>query len=140
MIPKHTVNDCRIITLPKVRNRAGNITAIHNSIDIPFETKRVYYLYDVPGGEERGGHAHRELQQLIVAASGSFEVLLDDGYDKRTVKLNQPYIGLLMVPGIWRELKDFSSGSICLVLASHVYDENDYLRNYDYFKTIVSAI
>jgi hypothetical protein len=137
MVPKNTVDDCKIITLPKIHNRAGNITAIHNFKEIPFDIKRVYYLYDMPGGEERGGHAHKELQQLIVAASGSFEVVLDDGRHTRHVRLNQPYYGLLMVPGIWRELKDFSSGSICLVLASCLYDETDYIRDYNNFKQLV---
>ena len=100
---------------------------------MPFAVKRCYYLYDVPGGEERGGHAHKELQQLIVAASGSFDVILDDGNIKRTISLNRPYYGLLVVPGIWRELNNFSSGSVCLVLASEVYKQEDYIRSYDEF-------
>ena len=106
---------------------------VENSTTIPFEVKRSYYLYDVPGGESRGGHAHRELSQLIVAASGSFSVTLDDGKVKRTFLLNRPYQGLYVVSGIWRTLDDFSSGSVCLVLASHIYDEGDYIRDYQCF-------
>jgi hypothetical protein len=136
---RQTVDDCKLIQLPKVHNRAGSITAINNFTDVPFDIRRVYYLYDMPGGEERGGHAHKALQQLIVAASGSFEVVLDDGNMKKTVRLNQPYHGLLMVPGIWRELKEFSSGSICLVLASHFYDESDYIRDYADFKQLTGS-
>lgn len=102
-------------------------------IAIPFDVKRVYYLYDIPGGESRGGHAHKELHQLIVAVSGSFNVMLDDGNVRRTFTLNRPYQGLLVVPGIWRTLDDFSSGSVCLVLASMLYSETDYIRKYDQF-------
>jgi dTDP-4-dehydrorhamnose 3,5-epimerase-like enzyme len=116
--------------LPKIHNRAGNITALENNIHLPFEVKRVYYLYDVPAGEERGGHAHRELQQIVVAASGAFDVLLNDGTNKKIVHLDRPFIGLHIVPGIWRELLNFSSGAVCLVLASHKYDEKDYIRDY----------
>ena len=119
--------------LPKVHNRAGNITALENNISIPFEIKRVYYLYDIPGGEDRGGHAHKELQQFIVALSGAFDVLLDDGTNKKVVHLDRPFIGLHIVPGIWRELLNFSSGAICLVLASEKYNEKDYFRNYQEF-------
>jgi len=133
---KNTVYDCSIVKLPKLHNPAGNITTIENQIHAPFDIKRVYYLYDLPGGSERGGHVHRELQQLIVAASGSFDVLLDDGKNKKTYNLNRPYFGLYVVPGIWRELANFSSGAICLVLASHCYDEADYIREYDVFKKI----
>lgn len=127
------IGQCRLIEMPKIHNPAGNITVIDGKMNLPFETKRVYYLYDVPGGECRGGHAHKELYQLIIAASGSFDVVLDDGKNKNTFNLNQPFIGLLVIPGIWRELQNFSSGSICLVLASHVYDENDYIRDYKNF-------
>ncbi|GHT61838.1 dTDP-6-deoxy-3,4-keto-hexulose isomerase [Bacteroidia bacterium] len=128
-----TVFNCNVLTLPKIHNRAGNITALNNSMDIPFDINRVYYLYDVPGGEDRGGHAHKELQQLIVAVSGSFDITIDDGCNKKTVSLNRPYYGLHIIPGIWRDLTNFSSGAICLVLASHRYDANDYIRNYNEF-------
>ena len=127
------IYNCNVLTLPKVHNRAGNITALNNSIDLPFDIARVYYLYDIPGGEVRGGHAHKELHQLIVAVSGSFDITLDDGKDKKTVSLNRPYHGLHVVPGIWRELSNFSSGAACLVLASHQYDEPDYIRDYSQF-------
>jgi hypothetical protein len=125
-----SVEDCKLISLPLVNLTSGTITSLNNSSEIPFDIRRVYYLYDVPAGAERGGHAHKELYQLIVAASGSFDVLIDDGRIKRTINLNRPFSGLLIVPGIWRELINFSSGSICLVMASHFYDENDYLRKY----------
>ena len=128
-----TVYDCSVIEMDKHHSEIGNITVIENDETIPFEVNRVYYLYDVPGGEERGGHAHKELKQLLVAASGSFDVVLNDGNVKRTVTLNRPYHGLLIVPGIWRDLNNFSSGAICLVLASHKYDEADYIRSYDDF-------
>ncbi len=131
---RHTkVHDCKVVDLGKCHQIKGNITVIENKKNIPFETKRVYYLYDVPGGESRGGHAHKNLYQLLVAASGSFSVVLDDGIEKKTVHLNRPYQGILIVPGIWRELEDFSSGSVCLVLASEKYDEDDYIRNYEDF-------
>lgn len=131
-----TVYDCSIIEMDKHHsNRKGNITVVENDKTIPFDVKRTYYLYDIPGGEERGAHAHKELQQLIVAVSGSFNVTLDDGNVKRTFTLNRPYQGLLVVPGIWRTLDDFSSGSVCLVLASMVYDAADYIRDYsEYLK------
>ncbi len=131
---KSTVYDCSIIQIDKHHHEKGNISVVENEKTIPFGVKRVYYLYDVPGGESRGGHAHKELQQLIIAASGSFNVTLDDGNVKRTFTLNRPYQGLLVVSGIWRELDDFSSGSVCLVLASHSYEVSDYLRDYDQFK------
>ena len=127
---KSTVYDCSVIQIDKHHHEKGNISVIENGMTVPFDVKRVYYLYDVPGGESRGGHAHKALRQLIVAASGSFNVTLDDGSVKRTFTLNRPYQGLLVVPGIWRELDDFSSGSVCLVLASHLYDETDYIRDY----------
>lgn len=131
---KTTVYDCSIIELSKYHAEEGNLTVVENNKTIPFDVKRVYYLYDVPGGESRGGHAHKKLKQLITAASGSFNVVLDDGEVKRTVTLNHPYQALMVVPGIWRELVDFSSGSVLLCLASEKYDENDYIRNYDDFK------
>lgn len=128
------VYDCSIIELDKHHSdRKGNITVVENDRDVPFEVRRTYYLYDVPGGESRGAHAHRELSQLIIAASGSFSVTLDDGNVKRTFILNRPYQGLYVVPGIWRTLEDFSSGAVCLVLASHPYDAGDYIRDYDEF-------
>lgn len=130
---KTTVYDCNILVLSKIHNNAGNITVIESEINVPFDIKRAYYLYDVPGGESRGGHAHKQLYQLIVAASGSFDVLLDDGVNKKIVKLNRPNYGLLVVPGLWRELFEFSSGAICLVLTSHKYDEHDYIRDYEQF-------
>lgn len=127
-----TVFDCTLIEMDKHHSDdKGNITVVENSKTIPFQVKRTYYLYDVPGGGSRGSHAHKELQQLIVAASGCFDVTLDDGNVKRTFTLNRPYQGLLIVPGIWRDLNNFSSGSVCLVLASERYDEADYIRDYD---------
>jgi dTDP-4-dehydrorhamnose 3,5-epimerase-like enzyme len=129
----NTVDECKVIHLEKNHQDKGNITVIENSEIIPFDIERVYYLYDVPGGEERGGHAHKDLSQLIVAASGSFDVVLDDGKQKVTITLNRPYQGLYVVPGIWRELVNFSSGSSCLVLASSIYDEKDYIRDYNSF-------
>lgn len=127
------VYDCTMIELDKHHHEKGNISVVENDKTIPFEVKRIYYLYDVPGGESRGGHAHKELSQLIVAVSGSFTVTLDDGKVKRTFLLNRPYQGLYVVSGIWRTLDDFSSGAVCLVLASHIYDVNDYIRVYDDF-------
>lgn len=124
------INDCVVINLKKIGDPRGNLTPIENMDDIPFDIKRVYYLYDVPGGESRGAHAHKELQQLIIAANGSFQVTLDDGMDKKTILLNRPYQGLLIAPGIWRDLTDFSSGAVCLVLASEKYKEDDYIRDY----------
>lgn len=132
---RSTVYDCTIIEINKHQHDKGNISVIENGVTVPFDVKRVYYLYDVPGGESRGGHAHKELRQLIVAASGSFNVTLDDGNVKRTFTLNRPYQGLLVVPGIWRELDDFSSGAVCLVMASMVYEVDDYIRDYEQFIT-----
>lgn len=131
---KYSVNDCSVLDLNKHHSdRKGNLTVVQNGITVPFDVKRVYYLYDVPGGESRGSHAHRALSQLIVAASGSFRVVLDDGSAKRTFVLNRPYQGLLVKPGIWRDLDDFSSGAVCMVLASEVYQPEDYIRDYDEF-------
>lgn len=130
---KNTIYHCSIVELPKVHNRAGNITAIENQIHTPFDVERVYYLYDVPGGEGRGGHAHKELQQFVIAVSGAFDVILDDGINKKIVHLDRPFIALHIVPGIWRELLNFSSGAICLVLASEKYNESDYIRCKDEF-------
>ena len=128
-----SVYDCRIFNLPKVQNRAGNLTAIENNNTIPFSVRRVYYLYDIPGGEDRGGHAHKNLQQFIIALSGAFDVNIDDGKNKKIIHLDRPHFGLHIVPGIWRRILNFSSGSVCLVLASLPYDEYDYLRDYKDF-------
>lgn len=129
---ENSISDCRLIEFDLHHSdRRGNLSVAENGFNIPFDVKRVYYLYDVPGGASRGGHAHKALYQLIVAVSGSFSVLLDDGKNKKTFMLNRPYQGLLVVPGIWREIDDFSSGSVCLVLASEKYDEGDYIRDYD---------
>ncbi len=131
-----TVYDCSVIELNKHHSdRKGNLSVVENEISVPFDVKRTYYLYDVPGGESRGGHAHKGLHQLIVAVSGSFSVTLDDGNIKRTYTLNRPYQGLLVVPGIWRTLDDFSSGAVCMVLASEGYTEDDYIRSYEDFMT-----
>lgn len=131
---KYNVEDCGIIELDRHHSqRKGDISVVENGKEVPFDTKRIYYLYDVPGGADRGGHAHKDLYQLIVAASGSFAVTLDDGSDKRTFTLNRPYQGLLIKPGIWRTLTDFSSGSVCMVLASEKYDASDYIRDYEEF-------
>jgi len=129
---------CQLVHLKKIGNRNGNITAIENFKDVPFEVKRVFYLYDIPGGESRGAHAHKECHQFILAASGAFEVMLDDGRVQRQVLLNRPYIGLHIPPGIWASEVNFSSGSICLVLASHEYDELDYIRDYKEFISLKS--
>lgn len=128
-----SIYDCHIIELSKIHNRSGNITPIEGEVDLPFGIRRVYYLYDVPGGAERGGHAHKELHQLIVATSGCFDVVLSDGKNRKVIELNRPYYGLYVVPGIWREIINFSSGAICLVLASHKYSETDYIRNFSDF-------
>ncbi len=130
---KTTVYDCSVIEIDKHHHEKGNLSVIENGRTIPFSVKRVYYLYDVPGGESRGGHAHKELRQLIIAASGSFDVKLDDGSQKRTYSINRPYEGILVVPGIWRELDNFSSGSVCLVLASTEFEASDYIRDYNEF-------
>ncbi len=128
---ENSVYDCSIIDLNKHHSeRKGNLSVVENYDTVPFEVKRTYYLYDVPGGESRGGHAHKELSQLIIAASGSFTVTLDDGNVKRTFLLNRPYQGLYVVPGIWRTLDDFSSGAVCMVLASEGYTEDDYIRGH----------
>lgn len=128
------VYDCTLIELDKHHSdRQGNLSVVENGLTVPFAVKRAFYLYDVPGGESRGGHAHKELYQFMVAASGSFTVTLDDGIIKRSFLLNRPYQGLLVKPGIWSSLEDFSSGAVCLVLASEVYDEADYIRDYDEF-------
>lgn len=133
MINNASVFECNILNLKQIGDRHGHITSINNNFEVPFAVKRVFYLYDIPGGESRGAHAHKECHQFLVAASGSFEVLLDDGAIKRQVLLNRPDIGLHIPPGIWASEVNFSSGSICLVLASHEYNEQDYLREYEDF-------
>ena len=134
---KITVYDCSVIELPKIEPVGGNVTPVHPQINVPFDTKRVFYSSDIPGGEARGAHAHKECHQFLIAASGAYEVLLDDGVNKRTVLLNRPFYGLHIPPGIWASEQAFSSGSICLVLASHGYIEEDYIRNYeDYLEYI----
>jgi len=130
MNKKVSVYDCSVIELPKLHNRAGNITPVTNHMEIPFDVKRIFYIYDIPGGEDRGAHAHKECHQFLIAASGSFEIELNDGTTKRTVMLNRPYYGLHIPPGIWAAEKGFSSGTICLVLTSHKYNEFDYIRDY----------
>lgn len=132
----NNIYDCVVLPLSKIYNRAGNLTVIEGMMNVPFSIRRIYYLYDIPGGETRGGHAHHQLYQVIVAAGGSFDVLLDDGVNQKVVTLNRPNYGLLVVPGIWRELLEFSSGSVCLVLASEKYDEQDYIRDYAKFKEL----
>ncbi len=136
ILPATKVFDCSVIDLSKVHTQQGNTTVAENGKGIPFDVKRVYYLYDVPGGELRGGHAHFELEQMIVAASGSFDVILDDGKFRKRVSINRPNLALHVVPGLWRELDNFSSGSICMVLASNQYYEKDYIRNYDEFLSL----
>lgn len=131
---KYNVFDCTIVELDKHHSdRKGNLSVVENGVTLPFDVKRVYYLYDIPGGESRGSHAHKELEQMIVAASGSFKVTLDDGKEKRSFFLNRPYQGLLVKPGMWRDLEDFSSGAVCMVLASEVYQAEDYIRDYEEF-------
>lgn len=129
------LNNCKLVDLPKIADPRGNLTFIEGGAHIPFAIERVYYLYDVPGGAERGGHAHRGLQALIIAMSGSFDVLLDDGREKKRFHLNRSFYGLYICPMIWRELDNFSSGSVCLVLASNRYDESDYFRDYETYLT-----
>lgn len=133
------LSDARIIELRRIANPKGNLTPIEAQVDVPFDIKRVYYLYDVPGGEDRGGHAHRVLHQFIVAASGSFEVVLDDGIERKSFFLNRSWYGLYVPPMSWRELTNFSSGSVSLVLASELYDELDYIRDYQQFVATVRA-
>jgi hypothetical protein len=131
----NTVYDCSIIELPKNADQKGNLTVVENNKNLPFEVERIFYLYDIPGGESRGAHAHKQCHQFLVAASGAFEVVLDDGRVKRTVLLNRPYFGLYIPPGVWAFEQGFSSGSICLVMASHKYDESDYIKDYDEYLT-----
>lgn len=130
---KPSVFNSSLIYLPQVGDRSGHITAVNNGVEIPFEVNRVFYLYDIPGGESRGAHAHKACHQFLIAVSGAFEVLLDDGRTQRQILLNRPYFGLHIPPGIWASEVNFSAGSICLVLASHEYDESDYIRDYSEF-------
>ena len=129
---------CHLIDLPKIAEPRGNLTFVEGRNHIPFDIRRVYYLYDVPGGSERGGHAHKGLHQLIIAMSGSFDVVLDDGKKKKRVHLSRSYYGLYVCPMIWRELDNFSSGSVCMVLASNKYDEADYYREYPEYLTALT--
>ena len=128
------LDKCKIVDLPRINDPRGNLTFVEGGRHVPFEIKRVYYLYDVPGGAERGGHAHKDLHQLIIAMSGSFDIHLDDGFNKMTVHMNRSYYGLYVCPMIWREIDNFSSGAVCMVMASAYYDELDYYRNYAAFQ------
>src|SRR5665213_739055 len=129
-----SLQDCKIVTLPKIADARGNLTFVEAERHVPFPIKRVYYLYDVPGGESRGGHAHRQLEQFVIAASGSFDVVLDDGRERRSFFLNRSYYGLYIPRMVWRELVNFSSGSVCFVLASEYFEESDYYRDYETFR------
>lgn len=132
--PQSTVFDCNLIEFPVIRNRAGNITPLNNSENIPFDIERVFYVYDIPSGETRGGHAHKYCHEILIAASGSFEVEIDDGINKKTINLNRPMMGLHLPPGIWAVEKNYSSGAVCLAITSHKYEEEDYIRKYSDFK------
>ncbi len=129
--PLSDIHGCYVVDLNRIQSPQGNLTVIQNGDTLPFDVRRVYYLYDIPGGTERGGHAHKKLFQLIIAASGSFDVILDDGRTKKIIQLNRPYFALMVVQGIWREIVNFSSGAICLVLASDKYSNEDYIRDYN---------
>ena len=135
-----SIENCTLLELPRINDPRGNLTFVESNRHIPFDIRRVYYLYDVPGGAERGGHAHKELKQLIIAISGSFDIHLDDGVNKKTVHLNRSYTGLYVCPMIWREIDNFSSGAVCLVFASEYYDEADYYRNYVSFINDVKKV
>lgn len=137
MNERPTIDDCLLMELPKVKDRVGNLTSVHSDLEIPFEVNRVFYIYDVPGGEDRGAHAHKECHQFIVAASGAFEVELRDGANIRKVLLNRPYNGLYVPPGIWAQEQGFSSGTVCLVFASHYYMESDYIRDFSAYKAYI---
>lgn len=134
------IDNCRIIDLPIINDPRGNLTFVESNRHIPFAIQRVYYLYDVPGGSERGGHAHKALHQLIIAMSGSFDIHLDDGHSKKTVHMNRSYYGLYVCPMIWREIDNFSSGAVCMALGSELYDALDYYRDYDQFLSDVHRI
>ena len=134
-----SIKDCKIIELSKIADPRGNLTSIEAERDVPFKIRRVYYLYDVPGGATRAGHGHKTLQQLIIAMSGSFDIVLSDGFNKERHHLNRSYYGLYVAPMIWREIDNFSSGSVCMVLASDHYDEADYYRDFDQFLRAAKA-
>lgn len=134
-----SIESCQLIDLPKISDPRGSLTFVEGGNHIPFDINRVYYLYDVPGGAERGGHAHKALHQLIIAMSGSFDVVLDDGRGKKRIHLNRSYSGLYVCPMIWRELDNFSSGSVCMVLASNIYDEADYFRDYNEYLSALGS-
>ncbi len=134
-----SLDNCKLIQLPKISDPRGNLTFVEGKNHIPFDIKRVYYLYDVPGGGERGGHAHKALQQLIIAMSGSFDIVLNDGMKTKRIHLNRSYYGLYVCPMIWREIDNFSSGSVCMVLASSLYDESDYYRDYNSFLSALKS-
>lgn len=138
--PDIGVGECRYVPLPRVHDNRGNLTFVEGGNHVPFDIRRIYYLYDVPGGESRAGHAHRELQQLFVAVSGSFDIVLDDGRNQQVVTLNRSYYGIYVPKLIWRELNNFSSGAVCLVLASLPYTENDYLRDHSKFVEIATQV
>jgi len=129
--------DCKIVELPKITDPRGNLSFVEGGVHIPFEIKRVYYLYDVPGGADRGSHAHRKLSQFVIAMSGSFDVVLDDGRNKRRFHLNRSHYGLYICPMMWRDLDNFSSGAVCMVMASERYEESDYIRNYEQFISLI---
>ncbi len=133
-----SVEDCRIIELPKISDPRGNLTFLESGRHIPFDMKRVYYLYDVPGGAERGGHGHRRLEQFIIAMSGSFDVVLDDGVNQKRFHMNRSYYGLYVCPMMWREITNISSGAVCVVMASEFYDEADYIREYNEFVSLAT--
>ena len=134
-----SLSECRLIELPRITDPRGNLTFVEGARHIPFEIKRVYYLYDVPGGAARAGHAHKTLEQFMVAMSGSFDVIIDDGFLKKRFHLNRSYYGLYIPPMVWREIDNFSSGSVCMALASDYYDESDYYRNYEEFLVAVKT-
>jgi len=134
-----SIYDCSVIELPKISNRAGNITPVHSGVNVPFDIKRVFYLYDIPAGESRGAHAHKKCHQFLVAASGSFEVMIEDGVNKKVMQLNRPFYGLHIPPGIWACELNFSSGAICLVLTSELFDANDYIRDYNTYQQLKNS-
>lgn len=133
------LDNCRIIELPKEEDPRGSLTYIYENIQVPFSIKRVFYVYDVPAGKDRGAHAHKECWQFIIAASGALKVYLNDGTNEKTVELNRPYQGLLVPPGIWAHEREFTTGALCLVMASHDFDENDYIRDFEKYKEYLSA-